>query len=163
MTWEALGAIGEIVGAIAVVATLAYLAVQIKQNREDVQSANFHRISDSFNDLNRQVAGDPELARILNAGFEDYKSLSEVEKTQFGMISLTAARVYDSLYYQVQRGTGDSELWESELETLKWFCSRPGYRDWWAENQFQVSKSFKLLINELMRVNPPNKAMESDT
>ena len=32
MNWEALGAIGEIVGAVAVVVTLGYLAVQIRQN-----------------------------------------------------------------------------------------------------------------------------------
>ena len=31
--WEAIGAIGEILGAIAVVATLAYLAVQIRESR----------------------------------------------------------------------------------------------------------------------------------
>ena len=32
MNWEALGAIGEIVGAVAVVVTLGYLAVQIRKN-----------------------------------------------------------------------------------------------------------------------------------
>ena len=32
MNWDAIGAIGEIIGAIAVVATLGYLAVQIRQN-----------------------------------------------------------------------------------------------------------------------------------
>ena len=31
--WEAIGAVGEILGAIAVVATLAYLAVQIRESR----------------------------------------------------------------------------------------------------------------------------------
>jgi hypothetical protein len=32
INWEAVGAIGEIVGAVAVVLTLGYLAVQIRQN-----------------------------------------------------------------------------------------------------------------------------------
>ena len=32
MNWDAIGAVGEIVGAIAVVVTLAYLAIQIQQN-----------------------------------------------------------------------------------------------------------------------------------
>ena len=31
MNWDAIGAIGEIIGAIAVVSTLFYLAVQIRQ------------------------------------------------------------------------------------------------------------------------------------
>ena len=33
MNWDAIGAIGEILGAIAVVATLFYLAVQIRYAR----------------------------------------------------------------------------------------------------------------------------------
>ena len=32
MNWEAIGALGEVVGAIAVVLTLAYLAIQVRQN-----------------------------------------------------------------------------------------------------------------------------------
>jgi hypothetical protein len=32
MNWEAIGAIGEVLGALAVIVTLVYLAVQIRQN-----------------------------------------------------------------------------------------------------------------------------------
>ena len=39
MNWEALGAIGEIVGALAVVLTLGYVAVQIRQYTRSVKSA----------------------------------------------------------------------------------------------------------------------------
>ena len=39
MNWEALGAIGEIVGAIAVIATLGYLAVQIRHNSRSVEAS----------------------------------------------------------------------------------------------------------------------------
>ena len=38
VNWEAVSAIGEIVGAIAVVVTLAYLAVQIRQNTQVARS-----------------------------------------------------------------------------------------------------------------------------
>ncbi len=32
MNWEAIGAIGEVLGALVVVITIGYLAVQIRQN-----------------------------------------------------------------------------------------------------------------------------------
>ncbi len=32
MNWEAIGAVGEIVGALAVVLSLIYLAIQVRQN-----------------------------------------------------------------------------------------------------------------------------------
>ena len=37
MNWEALGAIGEIVGAVAVILTLGFLAVEIRQSRKVVR------------------------------------------------------------------------------------------------------------------------------
>ena len=40
MSLEAWAAIAEIIGAIAVVVTLAYLAVQIRQNSNAIRSSN---------------------------------------------------------------------------------------------------------------------------
>ena len=40
MDWEAIGAVGEILGAIAVVATLAYLAIQIRHAKETAADVN---------------------------------------------------------------------------------------------------------------------------
>ena len=37
MNWAAIGAVGEIVGAIAVVATLGYLAIQTRHARQAVE------------------------------------------------------------------------------------------------------------------------------
>jgi hypothetical protein len=42
MNWEALGAIGEIVGTVAVVVTLGYLAVQIRQNTRTMRAPSNH-------------------------------------------------------------------------------------------------------------------------
>ena len=39
MNWEAIGAVGETVGALAVLLTLVYLAMQIRQNTRSVQAA----------------------------------------------------------------------------------------------------------------------------
>ena len=40
MNWEAIGAIGEIVGAVAVVLTLAYLAIQVRHAKEAAADTN---------------------------------------------------------------------------------------------------------------------------
>jgi len=61
MTWEAVGAIGEIVGAIAVVATLAYLATQIKYARLVA--------SDTSRQNRLQGILDQELTYLNNAEF----------------------------------------------------------------------------------------------
>jgi hypothetical protein len=40
MNWEAIGAVGEVAGAIGVIATLGYLAVQIRHNTRSVRAAS---------------------------------------------------------------------------------------------------------------------------
>ena len=50
MEWEALGAIAETLGAVGVIVTLTYLAVQVKQNRlGPVHPANGDRLGDAAN------------------------------------------------------------------------------------------------------------------
>ena len=40
MSWEVIGAVGEVVGAVAVLATLLYLAVQIRQNIDQLAQSS---------------------------------------------------------------------------------------------------------------------------
>ena len=77
---QVLGNFGEFVGAIGVVATLAYLAVQIRQNTRETQSASHHAITDSINQGNIAIAQDAELAQIWMAGCTDRGSLTDVER-----------------------------------------------------------------------------------
>jgi len=39
MNWDAVGAIAELLGAIGVIASLVYLATQIRQSRDQMQAA----------------------------------------------------------------------------------------------------------------------------
>jgi hypothetical protein len=56
MNWEAIGAIGEIVGATAVVASLLYLAVQMRRNAQEARVTNRQAITRANNDWMFQIA-----------------------------------------------------------------------------------------------------------
>ena len=58
MDWEAIGAIGEIIGAIAVLLTIVYLADQIKQNTKAVKAATQQAISDATTEVWRNACID---------------------------------------------------------------------------------------------------------
>ncbi|MFT4800127.1 MAG: hypothetical protein ACJARY_002254 [Candidatus Azotimanducaceae bacterium] len=53
MNWEALEAVGEIVGAVAVLATLLYLATQIRKQNQQARDANRQFAVAQFNALRR--------------------------------------------------------------------------------------------------------------
>lgn len=73
MSWEAIGAIGEILGAVAVVGTIFYLARQMRQNAEAIQQSNDFAQAASIQVSNAdyiqiflQLSSDAELADIYH-------------------------------------------------------------------------------------------------
>lgn len=40
MNWDAIGAVGEVLGAVAVIATLAYLAVQVRHLKSELHMSS---------------------------------------------------------------------------------------------------------------------------
>lgn len=110
VTIQDLGSLGEFVAAVATLATLGYLAVQIRKNTLAVRAGSHHAVSDSFITVNSWPARDPALARLWRVGGNNLDDLSEDERVQFGFIMLSAFRVYETTYYQNQVGTGEKQL-----------------------------------------------------
>ena len=76
MNWDALGAIGEIVGAVSVLATLIYLASQIRQTNEISRFGTTKDIMVKFDHLNEQLIAEPQLRHALHTS----KPLTEEEE-----------------------------------------------------------------------------------
>ena len=53
MNWEAIGAVGEIVGAAAVVVTLIYVAVQVRQNTRSIDESRELAVATAFDEHDR--------------------------------------------------------------------------------------------------------------
>ncbi len=68
MNWEALGAIGETVGAIGVVATLLYLAVQIRQNNRKLGESTSAALNQFFANINSRISSDEQFAELFIRG-----------------------------------------------------------------------------------------------
>jgi len=83
MSLNDLANLGQIIGAIAVVISLIYVALQIRQNTNAVRSATAQTVHEHFANWYRLVAADGELARIVANGLRDYGSLSEQERVRF--------------------------------------------------------------------------------
>jgi hypothetical protein len=65
MNWEALGAVGEIVGAVAVVVTIGYLAVQIRRNTLSNRATFLFQAQSEGTRIQEKIFGDPDTARLL--------------------------------------------------------------------------------------------------
>ena len=148
MNWDAITGSAEVLGALAVLITLFYLARQIGQNTEEIRSANYHSVTDSFNDLNLTVAGNPDLARVFRLGNEAYEKLSPDEQTQYGFFMHATFRIMDVIKFQSQHGTNEMTLWEFEKNTIDELLAGPGARKWWRQRPYNFSQDFVTYVEK---------------
>ena len=146
---QLLGNYGELIGAIGVVLTLAYLGVQIRHNTRATRAASHHAITDSLNLGNLAQAQDAELARIWVSGAEDRSALTNVDRHRFDLLLLSYFHVLDSLFYSAKVGTGELSLLQAEEPGLAHFLSLPGVNEWWGQNPYGLSMEFRSYIDAL--------------
>jgi len=130
MTIMELGAIGELVGAIAVVATLAYLAVQIRQNTRAMAEAErlalaqtYQMRADALQDMLVRAADSehigPILTKLTAAGYpEDVSSLDQLsteERGRFRQWQIAQQTHWDNMFYQYQQGFLDDEYYRDSF------------------------------------------------
>ncbi len=148
MNWDVITGSAEVLGALAVLITLIYLAQQIRQNTEEVRSANYHSVTDSFNEINLTLAGNPELARVFRLGNDAYEDLAEDERFQYNFFMHAAFRVLDVIKFQSQKGTNDMTLWDFERKTLDVLLEGAGARAWWRERPYNFSDDFVTYVEK---------------
>ena len=111
MDWIAVGAIAEIVGAIAVVLTLAYLALQVNHATQAARRAAVAEAVSAIREANAHLADDPTAATIYRKGIDGLENLStEEEKVQSGVLTFNLFKTCEHLHYQWVVGAMDSEV-----------------------------------------------------
>jgi hypothetical protein len=148
VNWEAAGALGEIVSAIAVLVTLLYLATQIRQAKEQTKQSNelsrFSAARDlhgQFNDLNRLIATDSSLRQVLVKPGE----LSVEEREQVYAYAMMFCNVWMSAQAAYDNGLTDESGYAAaakdvRVEINRWPHFRAGVDQWlsnYPENSHQ--------------------------
>jgi hypothetical protein len=150
MNWEAIGATGEIIGALVVFLTFVYLALQIRQNTHATRAASHHAVTDALNQLNLALATDEVVASIWVNGMNDRSSLTDIQRERYDALLRAYMHACDTMYYQAQVGAGDNGLWKAEERYLAVILTSPGGKDWFEENSFSISPGFKTALLEII-------------
>ena len=126
MNWEAIGAIAETLGAIGVIATLVYLALQIRQNTnalEQSQKADLAQAYQHRSESRRQMGIDqaesrymaPISVKLSELGWPDnldaIDSLDQEERFRFQHMMAASMTRLDNACYQHHQGLLDEQAW----------------------------------------------------
>ena len=126
MNWDAVGAIGEITGAIAVVISVIYLAVQIRSGSAALSTTIRDSVFASLEQWNYQLTADPEFAWMFHRGLQDLGSLDEKERPRFIHTAFGFFKVFENIYFHYLEGSVGSDAWVQNCEIVHAYYVMPG-------------------------------------
>jgi len=156
MNWEAIGAIGEIVGAAGVIATLIYLAIQIRQNTTATNRAAVRRTVES-NGAALASLLDEGVAELFVRGLKSLDSLSEVERYRFDNAFYQWVSSCEQAFIDKRDGTFSADSLLVYQNAVVGYFLTPGGKQWWDERQAWFSPPFRDEVNVLC-ANPTTEA-----
>ena len=150
MSLEDLGNIGEFVAAVAVVVSLIYLAVQIRQNTATVRASTHHSIVREGRELHTLVVPNDTVAHIVFAGLQDWSDLSPEDQFRLHLVMRSFFAFYEDTYLQMRKKVLDIEAWQSRRTMLIELLDQPGARRWWNRHYGEYSTAFQEEVQKLL-------------
>ncbi len=130
MNWEAIGAIGELIGAVAVLVTLIYLAVQVRQAKHEISLVGRQARANHATGVLQPLITSAELpeicAKLEMFDYGDY-GLSREESIRFGAWFHTWLQTEQGSFYLLPEGANDA--------LLTWMLSTPAGLEFWEKNK----------------------------
>ena len=146
MTLDQLASIGEIVGSVAVIVSLAYLAIQIRTNTEAERTSTYQSIVSDFGALNNTMASTPELSHMFVEAMENYHQFSSGEQARISQIFFQCFHLFENMFYQHRKGYLDEEVWAGWKRLMLTYHARPGFQTWWEHRRDVYSESFAIFL-----------------
>ena len=107
MTLEEVALVAEIVGGLAVVATLIYLVIDIKRNTAATQSSAQYTQIGVISDWNLSLVHAPDLPELIVRANKDYSSVTEAEKLKLQGYYVNIFNLWHAAYWNWKNGLWD--------------------------------------------------------
>ena len=86
MNWDAIGAIGEILGALSVLITLIYLATQVSEAKRSTRAQIENAVLTAWSEKVSVIGESKEKAILFQRGLNNYDDLESEERLMFHTI-----------------------------------------------------------------------------
>lgn len=149
MNWDAIAAIAELLGAAGVIASLLYLAVQVRQNTRQTRLAAQQATVQELGIALRAQAQNRDWAELLSKGMNNLENLDKVERLQFLSHVGSILRLYESAYLNFEEGNLDLRFWRGFERAIADVIGYSGIRAAIAMRRHHVNEDFAEYLDQL--------------
>jgi hypothetical protein len=150
MSLSDLAAIGSFLSGIAVVFSLAFFAMQMRQvnlnQRSLMQQGRTGRTVDMLIRLS-----DPVTSATAVRAFKGDPAMSDAEHLAWYGFAASVFWSYEDSFLQLQNGTLDAEGWSSDVSTLRNLLASPAYRAVWRAARESIGEGYRKYVDGLVQ------------
>ena len=143
MNLEQASLVAQIVEGIAVIASLIFVGVQLRQATAAIRGSSSEAHAALYTELVDSIIDNEDFARIWSVGLSDPKALSEDEWVRFVAYSSALFRQYETSRVQWQKGRLDNEHWHTIERQATSFGHMPGLKAAWKVRGHWYSPDFR--------------------
>ena len=155
MNWQAIEAIGQVVGAVLVGVTLIYLAIQMRQNTAALKSSTFLSVSTLMGSNMEIFAIHADFAPLFIKAQAGLDALSAAERVRFGFLMMMSFRRVETVVVQRHLGAIDADLTHGFERSALSALRAPGTRQWWETAKGGFSDLFSTWIDQQLAADLP--------
>ena len=117
MNWNVVSAVTELLGVVGLLATLVYLAIQIRKQIQQMRCEAYSSLAESTRGLWAELRGNPNLLELLLRGNKDWNSLSPEEQCQYHIWNADEAQLMETAFV----------MWQEQAITESAYLEREQY------------------------------------
>jgi len=150
-TAQLLGNFGEFFGAIAVVATLVFLIVQIRQNTRQLRRVELNAASSQFSIPRMAIASDRGMAELAIKTLQAPDEIDAVDQLRIDMLLIELMNAYFHAWDRARTGSFDKEIWEKATipGLVSQFTTGEVAPRWWTDNRLGFIPAFREDIDRI--------------
>lgn len=160
MTLQDLGSIGEFLGAVGVMVSLIYLALQIRHNTRAVNASSNHAIDQSFGRVLALLIENERAAAVFSRGVESLEGLAPEERNIFySLLALLFKEFENAFFHYRQRLISESQF-SAWAIAIGWYVGFPGVHTWWQNRRGVYSAEFRHFVEVRHAADGPTDPQE---
>ena len=151
MNWEAIGAVGEIVGAAAVVISLVYLAQQTRSNASALRANALWNAEIAFGQINYAHGHDPAMSVLMSRAYAPGAKASDFSETELSQLHFVVRGAIQNLqaqWYLWKEGSLPDDVWDRRRYFARSFIELPLIHSIWQSEleQHVIADEFRAAV-----------------
>ena len=154
MSLEQASYLSQVIGALAVLASLIFVGLQIRQNTQSQKLVAVSSLAAAIAAINVPAMQSPALGEALARAMRDWSGATRDQRILAHFFLFSYFKLAENAWYQHARGALDSTQWSGWETMLRAFYHSAGVQSgWWPRRKRAYSPEFQLYLANCER--PP--------